>query len=188
MTLSALGIFSAAGAGGLVAASDFEFISTANGTGSSGTITFSSISQDYKHLQVRYVGSNTTASETLLLRFNGITTSVYAVHYLGYIGTDAFPGNAASQTQITLPTGIVRGDAGGGEDNVSGGIIDILDYASTSKNTTVRTLYGCSGQSNQITLLSALYGQTTAVSSITLFTASGNFTTKSRFSLFGIRG
>jgi hypothetical protein len=182
------GVLSAAGAGGVVAENAFEFISTANGTGSSGTIEFTSIPQDYKQLQIRYVASNTTSSETLRLRLNGITTSVYAFHYLGYNATDQSVGASASQTQITLPTGIVRGDAGGGEDQVSGGIIDILDYASPSKNTTVRALYGVAGTSNVIYLESGLYNETTAVSSITFLTDSGNFTTKSRFSLYGIKG
>jgi hypothetical protein len=63
-----------------------------------------------------------------------------------------------------------------------------LDYSSTSKNTTLRALYGMADNINRIYLSSGLYNQTTAVSSLTLTASANNFAALSRFSLYGIKG
>jgi hypothetical protein len=82
--------------------------------------------------------------------------------------------------------------AGASNDTNSFGatIIDILDYASASKNTTLRTLSGSSTSSNpRIGLHSGLWNVTDAVTSITLTDNEGlNYTSSSRFSLYGIKG
>ena len=49
-----------------VTPSSFESIATVSGTGSSGTITFSSIPATYKHLQIRYIGK----TNDVKFRFN----------------------------------------------------------------------------------------------------------------------
>jgi hypothetical protein len=71
---------------------------------------------------------------------------------------------------------------------VNAGVIDILDYSSSTKNTTLRGLYGMNDNAIAICLSSGLYNQTTAVSSITLTASANNFASLSRFSLYGIRG
>ena len=58
----------------------FDSIASATGTGSSGTITFSSIPQTYKHLQIRGIGrlDVVTGGVSTRIRLNGDTTSNYA--------------------------------------------------------------------------------------------------------------
>jgi hypothetical protein len=186
MTLSALGIFSAAGAGGLVAAGDYELIATAFGTGSSDTITFSDIPQDYKHLQIRYMGRLASSGARLYLRMNGVSTSGnYRSHAL--FGT----GTSVSSVDYTLGTAIdfQRGFDITTTNAFIGGIIDVLDYTSTSKNTTVRSLYGGLGNVNGVHLQSGVFLNTAAVTSLTITNnAAINITATSRFSLYGIRG
>jgi hypothetical protein len=184
MTLSALGIFSAAGANGF--SSDYELIATAFGTGSSGTITFSSIPQDYKHIQLRWTAKNSGtsgSSNNWVMTMNGATGSVYARHFLRGEASGVTSSNSVSQTSILFQDAAALNTVAG---VVAAGVADILDYSSSTKNTTVRALYGRA--ENQIYLKSGLYNATTAVSSLTLTTSAGNFTTVSRFSLYGIKG
>jgi hypothetical protein len=185
MTLSALGIFSAAGAGGVAFASDYEFIATATGTGLSNTISFSSIPQDYKHLQIRYTAKNTGSSDLMIMRMNGITTTVYSNHYLQGQG-----GGVLSSNNDTSVNGLrlwYSQSSSGSANAVSAGIIDVLDYADTVKHKTVRSLNG-SAQDTRIVLNSGRYGQATAITSIALVSNSSEFGTRSQFALYGIRG
>jgi hypothetical protein len=69
-----------------------------------------------------------------------------------------------------------------------GGILDILDYGSTTKNKTVRLLQGFPGSLKIIRLISGARYNTAAVTSVTFTAQAGSFTTASRFSLYGIKG
>ena len=184
MTLSALGIFSAAGAGGLGA---YELISTTILGSTSATIDFTglgSYSSTYKHLQIRFSSKNTTTGRTGNMQFNGITTTSYARHTLRANATAVTSTQASSATSISLPdftTGSSTANA------FSGGIIDILDAYSTTKNTTVRSLYGVEDGSGYITFHSGLFNSTAATDSIQL-NAPNTFAIGSRFSIYGIKG
>jgi hypothetical protein len=82
--------------------------------------------------------------------------------------------------------------SGGSNTNIyTGAVMDILDYASTSKNTTVRALYGetYSAQfQDQIKLGSGAWRNTAAVSSLTVSYNTGSVAAGSRFSIYGIKG
>ena len=183
------GILAASGAG---AAGAYEHIATVNGTGSSSSVTFSSLSgysSTYKHFQIRYTVRSTYGFEgfSLGVRLNGVSTSSYTSHRLygtaGYVASEGFTGSTA-MTTYRMPGNTATANSYGA------GIIDIIDPFSTSKYTTQRYLGGfhSSGESN-VALTSGLYLSTDAVSSITLLDLnSGNFTTASRFSLYGIKG
>jgi hypothetical protein len=186
MTLSALGIFSAAGAGGVVAGGDYELIATAFGTGSSGVIDFTSIPATYKHLQIRYTAKNSSSATQMNITMNGVTSGVYMRHSL-VSGGPSVVSNASgtSQTAIQLISSMSNSTTANA---VNAGVIDILDYSSSTKNTTIRGLYGMNDNAIAICLSSGLYNETTAVSSITLTASANNFASLSRFSLYGIRG
>jgi hypothetical protein len=180
-----LGILSAAGAGfeGIPA---YDLISTGFGTGSSGVITFSSIPQDYKHLQLRYTAKNSSSATQMNITMNGITSGVYIRHSLLGNGTAASStASSTSQTAIQLVESMASSTTASA---VAAGVIDILDYTNASKNTTIRALYGMRDNINRVYLSSGLYNQTTAVSSLTLTASANNFATLSRFSLYGIKG
>ncbi len=161
----------------------YELISTAYGTGSSGTITFSSIPSTYKHLQIRLTNKNTNnAYDVLYLRFNGDSATNYSYHTLYGSGTSVASSSGSSTTFARLTGG------NGTVDGYTASVVDVLDYGNTSKNTTVRVLDGYSGASPRIFIQSGAWRNTAAVTSISITDSDSNFTTASRFSLYGIKG
>jgi len=161
------------------------------GTGSSGTITFSSIPQTYKHLQVRAVIRSTEAGSgtNYYTNLNGDSGSNYAAHRLQGDGTSATAAGAATQT------GIFTGRAPGGgttTGTMAALIFDIHDYASTTKYKTVRQLSGQDSNNTYaglISLRSGLWQSTSAVTSITFTIDSpANFSTSTTFALYGMVG
>ena len=172
------------GWGALTAGSSFESIASAVGTGSSGTITFSSIPSTYKHLQVRFSALANTTGTDPYLRFNGISTTTYDWHHIAGNGSAVSTFGSPGDEGIRLMYG-----ADGGTTYPMSGIIDIHDYASTTKNKTVRLFAGFdTNGAGQVTMNSGLYNSTTAVSSIDIVTDGSGFLTGSTFSLYGIKG
>ena len=175
------------GAGGGGAA--YESIATATGTGSSGTITFSSIPSTYASLQIRVMTRSSSTGRNIQVRFNSDTGANYAQHNLRGNGTSAAAAGTASTTSIESGWIATSADA----TNVMGvSIIDLHDYASTTKNKTLRAISGLDnngGTTNErIYLYSGLWMNTGAINSISLISNSGNWTTASVFSLYGIKG
>jgi hypothetical protein len=179
------GIFGASGAGNPGA---YEQIATAFGTGSSNVITFSSIPQTYKHLQIRVVGKTTTGSTEagLFLRFNNDSLSNYRTHWVVGNGTSLTSIDSAAATDIWSYqiTGSTNANIFGAA------IIDILDYSSVAKNKVTKTLGGYAGIGtfqNKMAFASGLWNNAAAINTIQVLT-SGNFITASRVSLYGIKG
>jgi hypothetical protein len=182
-----LGFWATAGASAASGPS-FELISTSYGTGSSGTLTFSSIPATYKHLQLRVAPAHTLGYDqrsNLGLRFNGDTASSYMRHYMIGNGTGVTASGLASTTSAVLleySSGPTMG--------ASPMIIDITDPFTSGKNKTVRITNGMTETgSGQIFLMSGLWINTAVTSSITIFEPNANnWSTKARFSLYGIKG
>jgi len=168
----------------------FESIATATGSGAT-TITFSSIPQTYKHLQVRYMARANTGAGILgavELTFNGVTGTSYASHRLW--GNSSTANVAAASSQASIQNVTIAG--GGILANTYGvGIIDIQDYSATTRNKTVRTLIGLDqntgSTSSQILMLSGLFNSTSAITSMT-FTLAAGFDSTTVYSLYGIQG
>jgi hypothetical protein len=184
MTLSALGIFSAAGAGGGPTFQDaYEHIATAVPSGVA-FVTFSSIPQDYKHLQIRYVAKSTGNFDTsLVVNFNNNTSAIYADHYLRGSSSTIASNNSFPDTKITMLLSVTRSNVSGA---FSAGVLDILDYSNTTKNTTLRSFYG-SNENSAVALQSGLFRNTAAISTIKLDNQR-TLDSATRFSLYGIRG
>jgi hypothetical protein len=165
----------------------FESIATATGTGSSGTITFSSIPSTYQHLQLRWTSRVATTFSTIRIRFNSDTGSNYAYHDLVGGGASASASGSASQT-----FGYLGGSPGTSYSSniTSVGIVDIHDYASTTKNKTIRNFSGFDTNGDgSIYLTSSLWMNTNAINTITLTNAANsNWTTLTTFALYGIKG
>jgi len=175
------------GDGVIAATASFESIATATGTGASATITFSSIPSTYLHLQLRILGRSGSATNGVVtyLRFNGDAGNNYAYHLLTGDGTTAAGTGVA--TTSTARFGIVPGSpATAGIMGVA--VVDIIDYASTSKYKTTKSFFGQdqNGTGN-IYISSGLWQSTSAVNSITIETST-NWTTASTFALYGIKG
>lgn len=168
-----------------------SFENIASFTPTTGTsITFSSIPQTYKSLQIRvFAGTQQTTNDTLRMRLNGVTTSSYWAHNIYGTGASAAAeGFGVAQTSIYPIVFLPASDS-----NAFGGaIIDIIDYSSTSKNKTVRYFSGHDTNNTfggRVYLGSGLILSTSAVSSITFFTEnSSNFRTGTTIALYGIKG
>jgi hypothetical protein len=176
------GVLSAAGAGGEPVFVDaFEHIATGTGTGSNTTVEFTSIPTDYKHLQVRWAGRNTSNLNPLNIRINNISTSSYARHHVRGVSTSAQVNAEINSSDISLTVGLGTGSTL----PWVAGVMDILDPFSNTKNTTIKAAYGNGGT---IYLASGFLNNTTSVSSLQLFVQGYAFEIGSRFSLYGIKG
>ena len=169
----------------------FESIATATGTGSSATITFNSIPSTYQHLQIRGIARNTYASNRadLAVRLNGDTGGNYAQHNLYGDGSTATAGNNTGGSYAFIGW---TSSANAGSNIVGASIIDILDYASSSKNKVIRAFVGNdlnSGTTDStVWIASGLWLNTNTISSISLYAPFGNFDTTTTFALYGIKG
>jgi len=152
-------------------------------SGGVASINFAGIPTGYKHLQIRgFCG--TTSNASVNMYYNSDTTSSnYAYHRLVGDGSSA---SAAAGT--SLPRIL---DLSGNSTYFYASVIDILDYANTSKNKTARALqgYDTNGGSptGQLTFASGLWLSTAAVNSVTLTPASGSFVQYTQFALYGVK-
>jgi hypothetical protein len=169
----------------------FVSIATATGTGSSGTITFSSIPSTYTSLQLRVLGrtTRTNTDSTLGIRFNNDTGSNYTYHYLSGSGASASAAGFTAQTASY--NAVISGSTTAS--NVMGvAIIDVHDYTSTTRNKTIRTFTGWDTNNvtgGSVSLYSGLWLNTAAVNRIDLIIADGsNWASNAVFSLYGIKG
>jgi hypothetical protein len=164
---------------------DYESIATASGTGSSGTITFSSIPSTYKHLEIRQISRVTVASSDCNLRFNSDTGANYSWHRLMGNGSSASAASGVSNTYIELPSTSYSSLL---SNTYGTSVTSILDYANTNKFKTVRSLGGFEDNSSGFVLFcSGNWRSTSAVTSISLITGSGSWTTDTHFALYGIK-
>lgn len=178
------------GLGYTFSAGAFEHIETITvGAGGAANITFSSISGTYKHLQLRTLARDTTTNYpdgTAVMFLNNDTATNYSYHYILGSGTTASSSGGANQ-------GLVLGgllSTASSLSNVFGvGVVDILDYSSTSKFKTVRTLGGMDNNGNGSTsLTSTAWRSTSAITSIRISSnAGGNLAQYSSFSLYGVK-
>lgn len=159
---------------------NYESIATASPSGST-SLTFSSIPQSYTHLQIRYMA----VSAYILISSNlGTGTKGHFIH-----------GNGTSINSYAFdPLGSgMYVNINGNANEVSTGVIDILDYSNTNKNKTLRALLGreTNTSDSSVTFSSGFWNSTSAISSITITNnVSGgvNFGTGTSFALYGIRG
>lgn len=160
---------------------------------SASTIEFTSIPSTYKHLQIRYTAKDTYASgtasfSTANVRFNSDSGSNYTGHYFYGNGETVVSGGDTSASYLPRIYGSVYGSIS----SFATGIIDIFDYANTSKYKTVSGLFGVdfnNGTTNYGMLYgSGLYMSTSAVSSILFYPANTAFAVGTNFAIYGIKG
>jgi len=175
-----LGVIASQITGHLVTGS-YDSIATVTASGGETSLTFSSIPQTYKHLQIRYIARSTSGGvSNITSTFNSSSTG-YAYHGLYGDGTSALA-QAASST-VNLLTGVINSTA-----NIfSVGVIDILDYANTNKYKTLRDLNGADWNgSGYAVLYSGLWQNTAAINSISFGNAT--FAQYTSFALYGVKG
>jgi hypothetical protein len=186
--ISAKGGLSSAGYGQfslIGGATSFDSIATITLSSSAPSISFTSIPSTYKHLQIRAIYKLNSGSQYIRLKVNGdSTTSNYSFHFLGGEGVN--PAYAVGGANDFPYMGQAVNTA-----NIFGtSIIDFLDFSATTKNKTIRSLFGYDANgSGAITLSSgAWYNSSTAINEITLTpNFSATFASLSSFALYGIK-
>lgn len=166
--------------------SAYESIATTTLGTATASITFSSIPSTYTHLQIRVLGSmSASGADDLCLRFNSDTGSNYSAHYLVGNGTSASSGAYTSATFTraganALPTAT---------NTYGAAVIDLLDYANTSKYKTIKALTGNdTNGAGYVALGSGLWQSSTAVTTILLYPFASTFTANTQIALYGIKG
>jgi hypothetical protein len=168
----------------------YDSLASVNLTSAASSVTFSGIPSGYKHLQLRVFARTTRASslDNLYIQFNGDTNTIYSSRRMEGDGAAAYADGFTSADQ---PTAFLCPTASNTANVFCAGVMDILDYSSTTKNKNLRTLRGFDmNGSGYITLGNILYAPTIpqAISSLTLgSTNSANIATYSSFALYGVK-
>ena len=160
-----------------------DFVSLASATVTSGgqsTITFSSIPQGYKHLQIRGI-FNQGGGNWINTTYNGSSTAAYQWHYPTGDGATLTAGWSGGTSQTNTVCAYNSDTT-----NFAGFVFDIVDYTNTTKYKTGRSICGVDANgSGRVMYLSNLWLNTAAITSITL-ASSGTFAQYSKFALYGV--
>lgn len=177
-------VFGSLSVGVTPSTNSYESIATVTVGSATPYVDFTSIVSTYKHLQLRMMGFTTN---NFGAQFNSDTSAVYTYHRIIGDGSNA-SASGASSTGRTLAT------FGAGNTTTSYptvAIVDILDYTSTNKTKTLRTLAGHDNNgSGEVMLYSNLWTVTpAAIYSIRILIENGsNIGAGSHFALYGIKG
>lgn len=184
-----LGIMASQISGHLTPPSSFESIATVTAAGGETSLSFTSIPGTYKSLQIRGIAKSASTSDNttgLNLRFNSDTASNYWYHVLRGSGSTADAFNAGT-TSISIYGGAI----GNTTSNLFGAfILDVIDYASTTKYKTTRAFAGNDSNNagaNHVALDSGLWSSTSAINSIQI-NAIISHVAGTTFALYGIKG
>lgn len=180
------------GSGAAAVINSYESIATVTvGAGGSSSISFSSIPNTYKHLQIRAIAKSNRAVyvDDLGMRLNSDTGSNYSFHRLYGYGSGT-PGADAGANQTSMNIGQIAGGTVNNSSGMGGVVIDLLEYTNTNTNKTIRALtgYDDNGQ-GAMQFASGNWRSTSAVTSITLLPLIGTTISQfSQFALYGIKG
>lgn len=150
------------------------------------SVTFSSLGS-YEHLQLRVmtIGNAYNALKNGMFYLNGDTTdSNYHRQYTQGGSTTAFGNSTTGSSMWGLAP---KADS---TPTYGPAIIDILDYRNPNKNTSVMSFYGGTHPNGgspdpYLQLVSSMWDNTAAVTSIQLLPQSEGFTRGSSFNLYG---
>lgn len=180
----------------------YDSIATVSISSDTNTITFSSIPQTYKHLQLRAItrsayNSTSVGQSNYSIQFNSDSGANYSSHGLYGNGTSALSYGSSSQNRILMDQPWSNPGGFGAGTILNPVIIDILDYQNTNKYKTMKMLSGFNANStstNQIVAFrSGAWYSTSAITSITLDATAGPysdgpFAANTQWALYGIKG
>jgi hypothetical protein len=187
---------SASGSAVPVVATSYESIATVNvGSGGVSTIDFTSIPSTYKSLQLRMYCKTARTTYTiseLKVTFNGDTANNYANHYLTNTANTSTVYSSASSSQ---PRFQLVGFGTSINNQFGTAVMDIIDYASTSKykvaraiNGVITDVAGAGSYYGHVGIISGLWQSTSAITSISLTCEDPvNIAQYSSFALYGMK-
>lgn len=143
-------------------------------TGTATSVTFSSISQDYKDLVLIFAGTGSAGADEKL-QFNSDTGSNY-----NWVRMWA---DSAANSSATAATTYIR-NTGGDLNGTNSIIINILDYSATNKHKT--TLGRGNNTAALVMATGGRWANTAAITTITYSISTGTFSAGSSFALYGV--
>jgi hypothetical protein len=169
---------------------NYDSISTVTvPSGGSATVSFTSIPQSYKHLQIRAVCRGEGSLSRPAIRFNSDSGNNYSQH--GFTGNGSSGGTYGDVNISYIDCNICTTSSDTA--NVFGPmIIDIMDYSNASVKKTVRSLGGYQvGSSGYVALHSGVWNNTSAITRIDFVAgsaSSGDYNEFTTFALYGLKG
>jgi len=167
----------------------YDALSSVTLSSPASSITFSGIPTGYDHLQIRWLARSTAAASTdyiFPMRFNSDSAANYSSHYINANGSAATPSGNANQTGFNFYGDWPAASATSGLFGVA--VMDILDYASTDKFKTIKTLAGFdANDSGQVFFNSSSWRSTSAITSFSIAFNGGNFAQNSQLDLYGVK-
>jgi len=171
---------------------DFESIATVTvGSGGASSAIFDNIGSTFQHLQLRMCARSTRSftSDGIIIQFNTDTNAnnYFRYHYLYGDGASAGAGNVGTGVQANLyvadvPAATATASAFGGV------VVDLLDYASTSKNKVSRSFAGFDRNgAGVVQLFSGLWINTSAITKVTISCSNANLAEFSTLALYGVK-
>jgi hypothetical protein len=162
----------------------YEPIATTTLGSAAATVTFSSISGSYTDLVLVMSAFGSVSGADIRVQVNSDTASNYSLTRLvGY--TTAFSNRASNATywQITNSVGI-----GSSSSDPTADVIQFMNYSNTTTNKTILVRHNQPQSSLMETAAQVgLYRSTSAITSITFSLSSGNYSSGSTFTLYGIK-
>ena len=135
------------------------------------TVTFSDIPSGYKHLEIRGIARGTRNGEydRVDYRFNGDTGSNYSRHLILSDWGVNTPSSYTYTNQNILAAAYIAG-ATSVSNTFGGFVLSIMDYASTTKYKTARTIGGATnnGSGSYVSVTSGVYRSLDPINSITI--------------------
>jgi hypothetical protein len=179
---------------GHLVTNSYESIATVTvGSGGASYAEFTSIPSTYKHLQIRGIGKTNRGvyvADDMNIRFNSDTANNYNWHVLRGNGVSASAANGGGSTSSITCYYYFGTDISFAK--YSGFVIDILDYASSTKYKTFRALGGTdsNGGESSVGINSGLWmNSTNAINTIRLYSDTGSTIQQySSFALYGVKG
>jgi hypothetical protein len=165
--------------------SSYESIATVTPNGQS--VSFTSIPQTYKHLQVRVMARRDAgvSFSNDLVELNNDSSNIYTRHYIEADGSSVNAGGGTGRFAGQINNAITGNNAASNTYGVY--ILDIYDYTNTSKYKTGRYISGFDlNGSGGLNIGSFLWQSTSAITSLDF--DSYTYSSGSVFSLYGIKG
>ena len=169
------------------AGATYEPLASTTLTGTQATIDFSSISSSYTDLVISIYCQNaaaTTGTRTGLLKINGDSTASYSYTYLRSDGASSTSARASAQSGGIYYAELPR--SGNGANVFGFARISFFNYAGSTNKTILSENAADLNGSGYTTRIVGLWGNTAAITSISLIGGSEGFTSGTRATLYGI--
>ena len=168
----------------MAAGATYEPIATQTLASAASSITFSSIAASWTDLRLVLVASQTTAGQYLKMTYNGDTATNYSRTTL--VGS----GTAASSTNTPNTAYLPLGDievVGSSTTIPFMSTMDIFSYAGSTYKTELATISADQNGSGAVLRQVGLWRSTSAITSITITSSSGNMSIGTTATLYGIK-